>query len=86
MMMKVAVVEVPPLTVATGRVFVGAIALLAYSLMRGWHCAGEIKKLIRFTDKGIILTRSDDREYKRYKVCFNNRLFREHLIYQILPH
>lgn len=35
MMMKVAVVEVPPLTVATGRVFVGAVALLAYSLMRG---------------------------------------------------
>ena len=35
MMMKVAVVEVPPLTVATGRVFVGAIALLAYSLIRG---------------------------------------------------
>jgi len=35
MMMKIAVVEVPPLTVATGRVFVGAIALLGYTLIRG---------------------------------------------------
>ena len=35
MMMKVAVADVPPLTVATGRVFIGAMALLAYSLIRG---------------------------------------------------
>ena len=35
MMMKVAVMEVPPLTVATGRVTIGALALLTYSLLRG---------------------------------------------------
>ena len=35
MMMKVAVDEVAPLTVATGRVLIGAIALLSYSLLCG---------------------------------------------------
>ena len=35
MMMKVAVAEVAPLTVATSRVLIAAIALLSYSLIRG---------------------------------------------------
>jgi drug/metabolite transporter (DMT)-like permease len=35
MMMKVAVVEIAPLSVATGRVVIAAIALLTYSLARG---------------------------------------------------
>lgn len=37
MMMKVAVAEVAPLTVATGRVLIGAVALLSYCLLCGRH-------------------------------------------------
>ena len=43
MMMKVAVAQVPPLTVASGRVLIGTIALLGYSLMRGRQFPADLK-------------------------------------------
>lgn len=43
MMMKIAVQEVEPLTVATGRVLIGAIVLLLYALLRGRQFPADIK-------------------------------------------
>lgn len=54
MMMKVAVIEVAPLTVATGRVLVGAVALLLYSLLRGRKFPVDLKTWVLLLIVGMM--------------------------------